>query len=207
VTLPIQPTALTLQCFVAATEILDDPGLAKDETALSLMLSYVREIGLKAIDAEEKDRHSSTRILKRIIRVLQKAAVTPSDAARRSVNVPLELHDWVKHRADKDPANPQSEIELIGFIAQEALPADALKTMALCTESVSMDRDAFPLLQTLLRRASMSSELSGSLLRLRRARLRLNADTQVEQTEDVDTRVSGQSLWKSMSNGMLTVAK
>ncbi len=108
-TLPIQPTALTLQCFVAATEILDDPGLAKDETALSLMLSYVREIGLKAIDAEEKDRHSSTRILKRIIRVLQKAAVTPSDAARRSVNVPLELHDWVKHRADKDPANPQSD--------------------------------------------------------------------------------------------------
>ena len=190
---------------------MEDPNLLEDERALSLMLSYVREIGLKAINAEEKDRHTSTRTLKRIIRILQKAAATPSDAASRLVDVPLEMHTWLKHKADKDPANPQSHFELIEFLAQEALPANVLKTLSLWTEGVNMDRDAFPVLRTILQRAahaSMSSELSGSLLRLRRARLRLNADTEVQAlSEDVDDRVAGQILWKSMSNGMLTVEK
>jgi hypothetical protein len=102
--------------------------------------------------------------------------------------------------------------DLIEFLADEA-NQDILKTLSIWTSLPDTSMEAIPVLHTLLGRgahASMSSELSGSLLSLKRARLRLREENtmQIRSNKDLDVdKVPDQSIWKKMSNGMVVVAK
>jgi hypothetical protein len=196
--------------FYLAAEILDDPVLCKDESALSLVLLYSRDIGLKAVDGETPfERGFARRTLKRILRLFRKATTGSSTEARQSLNVPLELLKLLDHKASQSNSNAGfAEVKrLIEFLADEAMPNHILEALVLWSKLTVTDIDIFPILQTILRRAAhaaMNSELSGSLLRLRRARLFLNDSKTTTETDDDD---ASESIWKRMSNGMLTVAK
>jgi hypothetical protein len=137
-----------------------------------------------------------------------------------------ELLQLLQHKKKHSPFNSNPN-DLIEFLADEANPSDILKTLSIWTSRPDTKTktssiwtpppdttmEAIPVLHTLLCRgahASMSSELSGSLLTLKRARLRIREEKTIElrssKDSDVD-KVPDQSIWKKMSSGMVVVAK
>jgi hypothetical protein len=124
------------------------------------------------------------------------------------INVADELLQLLEHKRKRlFRSNPN---DLIEFLADEANPSDILKTLSIWTSLPDTTMEAIPVLHTLLVRgahASMSSELSGSLLSLKRARLRVREENTMELRSSKDPEVENQSIWKKMSNGMVVVAK
>jgi hypothetical protein len=135
-----------------------------------------------------------------------------------------ELLLLLEHKKKHSPFNSNPN-DLIEFLADEGNPSDILKTLSIWTSRPDTktssiwtsppdtSMEVIPVLHTLLYRgahASMSSELSGSLLTLKRARLRIREEKTIElhssKDPDVD-KVPDQSIWKKMSNGMVVVAK
>jgi hypothetical protein len=121
----------------------------------------------------------------------------------------LQLLEY-KRKHSRAHFNPN---DLIAFLADEANPNDILKTLSIWTSLPDTTMEAIPVLHTLLCRgahASISTELSGSLLSLRRARLWIREESTIElrASKDLDVdNVPDQSIWKKMSNGMVVVAK
>ena len=198
--------------FSSAGEIVDDASLSNDTDAVDLVLKSLREIGANALDADNKDQQKqSARILKRIIRLYHKTSTKNTVAAGQMIDVADELLQLLEHKRKRlYRSNPN---DLIEFLADEANPSDILKTLSIWTSLPDTTIAAIPVLHTLLGRgahASMSSELSGSLLSLKRARLRLREESTLElrSSKDLDVdKVPNQSIWKKMSNGMVVVAK
>lgn len=195
---------------------MDDPILANDRDAVGLVLKSLREIGASALDADRKDQQKqSARVLKRIIRLYRKTSTKTTVAAGQMIDVADELLQLLEHKRNRSPfrSNPN---DLIDFLADEANPSDILKALSIWTSPPDTTMEAIPVLQTLLCRgahASISSELSGALLSLKRARLRIREENNTElrsstrsKDPDVD-KVPDQSIWKKMSNGMVVVAK
>jgi hypothetical protein len=200
--------------YTAGGEILDDRTLSNSEDILNLLFTYLRTIGLNALDMDATGRHLvSARILKRILRLFRKAATTASLVARRMANVPEELLNLLEYSESHAKGTSISK-ELVEFLADEAAPGDILNTLSNWAVLSDAKLDVVPILHTILRRgahASMSSELSGSLLSLKRARLRLSEHDSDETTDAIfstdDNEAKDESIWKKMSSGMVAVAK
>jgi hypothetical protein len=203
---------LLLVSFLAG-EIVDDPSLSNDKDAVGLVLESLREIGACALDTEGKDQQTqSARFLKRMIRLYRKTSTKKSLATGQMTNVPAELLLLLEHKRKHSRADSNPN-DLIEFLADEASPSDILQTLSTWTASSDTTMEAIPVLHTILRRgahASISSELSGSLLSLKRARLRIREESTIElglsEDPDVD-EVPEQSIWKKMSKGVVVVAK
>jgi len=209
------PTNYLLFCLISAGEIIDSPSLSKDDTVVGLVLGFMREIGAKALDTEGQGRKKqAARILKRIIRLHHKASMKESLSANRLCNISDELLHLLEHRKNHI-GGMSSPKKLIDFFADEADPSDVLQTLSTWTTSSETTMDTIPVLHKILSRgahASMSSELSGSLLSLKRARLRMNEDTDsgdaTESSEHTGAAgTSEPSTWKKMASGMVVVAK
>ena len=170
------------------------------------MLKVVRRIGLLALDLGEKHgRKAGNKTFKRVLRLFEKPAF------RRVVDVPRELFNFLKHRAGKSEVDCSVShvLELVGFVAEEAIPSDVLKCMTMIDAPPSFHPELFPVLHTLLRRgASVGNELSASLLRIKQSRLRIEGrlESQVDETgSGVD--VVSQKIWKKMASGMIAIEK
>jgi hypothetical protein len=209
----LHPSTHQLTCHSSAGETIDDPLLSNDTDAVDLVLKSLREIGASALNADRKDQQQQTaRTLRRIIRLYHKTSTKKNVAVGQMTDIADELLQLLEHKKKNSPfrSNPN---DLITFLADEANPSDILKTLSIWTSPPDTTMEAIPVLHTLLCRgahASMSSELSGSLLTLKRARLRIREEKMIElrssKDSDVDN-VPGQSIWKKMSNGMVVVAK
>jgi hypothetical protein len=198
--------------FSSAGEVVDDTVLSNDTDSIDLVLKSLREIGASALDADNKDQQKqSVRTLKRIIRLYHKTSMKKTVAAGQMIDVAGELLQLLEHKRKRlfrsDPN------DLIEFLADEANPNDILKTLSIWTTLPDTTMEAVPVLHTLLGRgahASMSSELSGSLLSLKRARLRLREENTMDlrSSKDLDVdKVPNQSIWKKMSKGMVVMEK
>jgi hypothetical protein len=191
---------------------LDERRLSKEQDTLDLILKELRIVGLNAVDAEEGSRQSAAKFLRRILRLYSKTSF------RRFVDVPAELVRLVEHSAGETMTNIMANkkaLELIQFLSEEATPRDMLNALAIIDPSASFQHELLPVLNKILARgAATGSELSASLLRIKRARLRLGqlspVDTKSDRhpsTDDDDDRSSKLSVWKSMAMGMLIIDK
>lgn len=110
--------------------------------------------------------------------------------------------------------NNRDPLDLIQFLADEAKPDDvleALKLLSLTADQV-FDQKMAPVIHSLLRRAAghpRISELSGALVKLRCARLRLDrTDNQADEAhERCGDRTPEPNIWKRMSTGIVSVVK
>lgn len=204
-TFSFTPLALLRLSFTAG-EIIDDSKLSKQDSSLELVLKQIRLVGLYSLDAaDDESQQVAARTLKRILRLYEKSAF------RRVVDVPGELLKFLEHRAGKrlvDITEP-NVLELIQFFAEEAIPEDVLRAMSMDKPPANFQPEIFPVLHTLLSRgASSGSELSASLLRIRRSRQRLGGRLSVPSVDDSpDDDSTSQSIWKNMSTGMVAIGK
>jgi hypothetical protein len=224
-------TILVLGPFFSATELLEDPATLNKSNVIVSVVSHLRQIGCTALDVAAKDEQSGDlSILKRIIRLYNKASTSNSTplAARKVIDVPHELLQLLEHVHQAANAGssinveaPIDKMKLIRFLSHQAIPKDLLEALSRWfAQNPDSHSDLYAVLPTILHRglrASPDDELSGSLLRLRQARARL----QKAQPSSVDVSRSivsmkGESeslnecrrdLWRNMSRGTLTIAK
>lgn len=199
--------------FAAAGEILDEKRMSRRLDANDFVLKQLRYIALHALDAVENSTANATRNLRRILRLYTK------DSFREFVDVPVELVRLVGHRSggenalNDDSMDSSKWLELVRFLAEEADPADFLAALAMLETLPSNYSDIIPMLKEVLSRgASTSTELSSSLSKIRRARLRLGDlsrnDTAVDQAlVDGTTQISSMSVWKGVATGILDLDK
>lgn len=202
---------LTVQCIhIAAGEILDDPKLATRQEALDVVLQQLRLVGQYAVDACDGDKQSAARILKRVFRLYSKSSF------RQFVDVPAEFVRLIEHRAGKASSSialNSRVLELIQFFAEEATPGDVLNALALGDSMQSYQPELLPILKKILTRgAATGSELSASLLRIKRARLRLGQLSNIgmksaRSPSTDDDPCCNRRVWKSMATGMLAMDK
>ena len=120
------------------------------------------------------------------------------------IDVPKELERLLHYRK-KHSSSSDSVHDLLDFLAEEADPQDVLKTLA-STSDLDLDNRILSILQTCTTRAAkgqVSSELSGSLLKLRRDRQFL-AEPIVHEGDDPP---STSTIWQRMSNGSISLGK
>lgn len=186
---------------------MDDPILSTRQDALDLVLQHLRLVGVLALDSVDESGQSAARTLRHILRLYSNSSF------RQFVDVPAELARLLVHR-EKDRAScittEPRVLELIRFFADEAIPGDALKTLALCDSSLAFQPELLPVLHTILARgAATGCELSTSLLRIKRARLKLGQPFTVnaEDNHINDCNESSKQIWKRMARGMVVVEK
>lgn len=186
-----------------------------------LLLKYLREIASDAINQRDLERQNAMfRSLKRVIRLFsQMASLSRGDGAQ-SVSVPDELLALIEY---KDTCSGGSRnrinrevLDLIYFLGKEAAPNDFLKAFSTWTAKHDALADTVHVLQSVLMRGSrlaLNTELSGSLLRLRRARQRMNMSHMegglIEAVTKSGNNVTGagQTIWSLMSNGLVVIDK
>ncbi len=157
------------------------------------------------------DPKSSARTLKSVLRAYRSASLSPSPNAREAVNIPNELARWVEHRGHASDDPQVATMETFRFLAANARPDDVMATARALAASSKLppDMDILPVLQVVLRRGlhlSDASELSGALVRLRRARTRVQpTGSQQDAIDEVSPQPSNQ-IWKRMSEGKLPAA-
>lgn len=187
-----------------AGEILDDKKLSMDESALNIVFETLRSISLGAIGLQKDTVISSASSLRRVLRIYQKAEESSSPLLQGKLDVPSELLKWIEYQHATSGGMRKGSLELIQFLADEAVPADVLTAIQLRMTSCDFTVETLeilPVLRATLSRAATSSaggELTGALLRMKHARDRLDGN--------VDNSI-GMSLWEQMSNGFLNVSK
>jgi hypothetical protein len=198
----------------AAGEILETTALLARDDVLDPVLSHLREIALDALVAARSSETTELgfQTLKRVVRLFHKMSTTTSSYSRNSIVVADELHTLLL-RWNDDPKGTVVDtlaLDLIDFFVAESAPSDVLHALLLWSDSIDLGLSVFPRLHEILRRgmnSSLQTELSGSLLRLKYARLTLNDnDSMAEQERDTSV-LARPGIWKTMSTGSLPIDK
>ena len=134
---------------------------------------------------------------------------------RETFNAPQELLSFIESVSSEKTVGTvfsPEQLELIQFLAQSAEPDQLLQALA-CFSTMSVYRkEVLSIVQTLLRRAaheSGSSELSVALMKVKHARM--DIEDKIESkgvlSEEKTPGSSDATIWRNMSNGMITIAK
>ena len=159
-----------------------------------MLLQNLRIISRDALDKQSPDWEGETSsTLKRVVRLLHRLSAASMSAGERLVSVPHELHSLLAYRESLDTTKGRSRgvIDLVHLLAREALPNDFLRAFSMWTASHDELSDTVHVLQAVLGRGvqrAIQTELSGSLLRLRRARQNRN-----KPSESSNALVDGRS--------------
>ena len=174
---------------------------------------FLREIGLSAL--KQSDQEYMFRTLKRVLRLFHHF----SQSERQLFSFSKELNTLLNHKEEEcGGGNRRHEkvLELIHFMAQEAPPSVFLEAFQTWTSTHEWPEDTVKVLQMVLKRgtrAALTSELSGSLLRLRRARQRMKsgfdgAESTYRQKRSPSTKdMQASTVWKLMSQGLVAIEK
>jgi len=126
------------------------------------------------------------------------------------VDVPGELLHFFEHRAGESSMDVTASnvLEIVGFVAEEAIPSDVLKGLSMVNAPPSFQPALFPVLHTVLKRGSSSgNELSASLLRIKQSRRRLEGRLDSPVDEQGRGDFVSQKIWKRMAPGMVAIEK
>lgn len=156
---------------------------------------------------------SRFRILKRVLRLFHQMSTSDSPHCSSSITVADELYTFMQEWKTLTGSNGDDLImlNLIDFIVNGSAPGDVLRALVLWSSSNEVGNSLYPRLDTLLRRgvqAALKSELSGSLLRLKHARLNYtdeNRPALSAELSQVAKTTSG--IWRQMAVGDLSVDK
>lgn len=203
-------------------EIIDNPTLVQGISVVTFLLQNLREISRNSLDqrrAGMQDEVSSTSTLKRVIRLFRHLSGAFLAADEHPISVPDELHALLEYQeslyATKGRGVSVEVTDLIHLLAKEALPNDFLSAFSIWTATHGELSDTVHVLQSVLTRGArraLNTELSGSLLRLRRARENrsksLDTGTCTPNTVAEAKRDGHEAtIWNLMSKGFVTVDK
>lgn len=193
-----------------AGELLEFSNLKDDLESVGLALLVLREIALDAIRDRDLSQMASGRRLKRVLRLYGIAKkLSPSGDL---LDVAEEILLWIETESNSPTDSESQTQQLLRFLAEEAAPSDLLQAMQLWTSHLksALTVHIVPVLQSVLRKATdhpISNEFSGALLRVRRARLRMDLDSPPVKSTSHETEKTETSIWKRMAGGMVIVAK
>ena len=153
--------------------------------------------------------------LKRVIRLFHHLSVACPTSDKHPISVPVELHALLEYKEScsgvAGKGLSREVLDLIHFLAKEALPSDFLRAFSMWTAAHNELSDTVHVLQSVLKRGArraLNTELAGSLLRLRRARKRMNSSYIKPETDDEDGRtMQEQTIWSLMSKGLVAIDK
>ena len=125
------------------------------------------------------------------------------------MNVPMEILLLIRHKAGtaKNRINfDPNTLEFIQFITEEVIPDDLLQALIIAETSPTCRPELLPILHRLLARGTiMGSELSASLLRIKRARQMLDTSKDSAKVDNESVPVRG--IWARMEEGLIAIEK
>lgn len=195
--------------LLAAGEIVDQPEARTEEKVL--VRDELRRIGDSCVGSSltGMSKVNANRMLRRILRLYSK------ESFRGEFNVHDEVHRLVsvvvnEQKTEDVTSDPQT-LEIVQFLGDEANPGDVLTAIGRTASNPLHQPEMIPLLHTILSRgASSATELSSSLLRIQQARQErtdLPMVRSVGQLSEDSECSAKQSVWKSMSIGMVSLEK
>jgi hypothetical protein len=195
----------------AVGEILDSKKLLSKQDVLDQVVQCLRKVGLGALDVARKPSESEIGFgsLKRVLRLFHKMSTSASPRCRSAVEVADELCAFLQHWKGvvEMPGKDTDIFGLIDFFIKESAPNDVLRALVQWSKSYKLGPNVFPRLDDILRQGvnvALQSELSGSLLRLKHARL---AFKDAESMPSLDEDRDGDGIWRRMSSGVLSIDK
>lgn len=197
-----------------AGEVLDNTKLLSNNDALSRVLTCLRKIGVESLATITNPATEAMgfRVLRRVLKLFERMATSDSMTCRKSIVASDELYtifqDW---KIQSGSGGDDSKMYIIiDFVVDESsAPGDVLQALMNWSSSNETGESLFPRLRSLLRRgvhyAALTGELSGTLLRLKRAR---NTFTELVLSPDDRTNAKSSSgIWDRMATGDLAMDK
>ena len=206
---------LSSACSIVG-EVVDTPTLVQKISVVTVLLQNLREISRDSLDqrrADTQDEVSGT--LKRVIRLFRHLSGSFLATDECPVSVPGELHALLEYQESLNNAKgkgvSREVTDLLHLLAREALPSDFLSAFSMWSATHDELSDTVHVLQSVLTRGArraLKTELSGSLLRLRRAREHRSKSLDTANTV-VDEKKDGHksTIWNLMSRGLVPVDK
>jgi hypothetical protein len=200
--------------FLTAGEIVDSRVLSSDSAVLSLLVQFLREITQRALDKGDQD--NMLRTLKRSVRLLHQMSIASKSTEEVVLCVPDELRRLLeyKERTCDSIKSKRDILDLVHFLANEADPSDFLEAFSEWSGTHELQFDTLAVLQCVLERgtrSALNSELSGSLLRLRRARRLMETSrpigAQPAEMRDSMVLTEEPTIWSLMAQGLVAIDK
>ena len=170
------------------------------------MMTSLRTIAKSSLDSDDNEQNS-IKLLHRIIHIFSKPSF------RKLINVPMEILLLIRYKAGTATSSlifDPKTLEFIQFLTEKVIPDDLLHALIVAESSPSFRPELLPILNRVLLRGSlMGSELSASLLRIKRARQLLE---QASSNKDIPSSVDSESatvrgIWARMAEGAVTIEK
>jgi len=197
-----------------AGEIIEIPTLLR--TTTDVLLRDLRQISRHYLEIRVgEQQEASDRALKETISLfsnLRKACSAHN--IEQSFSVPDELHSWLEYKSSfynfSGIGFGSPIFDLIEFLSKETHPSDFLQAFSLWTASHDELPDTVHVLQLVLRKGAkqaLKSELSGALLRLRRARQHANYSFQDKFGSSGKNSTPEETIWSLLSKGKVAIDK
>lgn len=185
-----------------------------NKDALYKVLRQLRKLGSEALVSISNIAKESTgfRVLGRVLKLMEKMAISDSIICRSTVVVPDELYTlFQKWKMQSGSSGQDSKMYLlVDFVIDESSsPADVFRALVHWSSSNDCGDLIFPRLRALLKRgvhfAALKGELSGTLLRLRHARGKFTELNLTSPGERYPKK--GVGIWETMATGDLSIDK
>jgi hypothetical protein len=190
---------------------LDDPVYTHDKAVLSDVLGNLQKIATDALSLEDAVEHEiNAPILRKVFHLFQKMATNKSAMCRESIAVSTELYSLLQSCRNGGPEPSKKEVSFVNLLANDGAPVYALQTLALWAPMYPSASYLIPSLHVLLQRGAhrgVTHELSGSLLRVRYARLLSQGMWSYSGSPSYDTRAAETNVWRRMFDGTVAIEK
>jgi len=199
-------------------EILGNDKLSSNKDALHRVLCCLRRIcsiSLVASSYTSKEA-KGFQTLRQVLKLFEKMASNDSLICRKTIIVADELFNLFQQWKiqTKSNGNDPKMLLLIDFVIGESTrPVDVIRALILWSSSNEFGNSQLPRLEDLLCRgihfSTINGELSGTLLRLKHARITFKelASTSVAQQEKKMKSSSTRGIWECMATGNLSINK
>jgi hypothetical protein len=188
--------------LTAVSEILENQSLASLHSTVDLMMTRLRLVAKFDLDSDDHGQNS-LQYVRRIIHIFSKPTF------RKLVNVPKEILLLIRYKAGSAKSGSMFDpkaLEFIQFLTEEVMPDDLLQALIIAETSPIYRPELLPILCRVVARGMLlGSELSASLLRIKRARQRLeqSKDSLIINNELLSTR----GIWARLAEGTLAIEK
>jgi hypothetical protein len=201
----------------SAGEILENAKLLSDANALSQILRRIRYIGGEALSTTSNPAKETMgfQILRRVLKLFERMSTSESLICRNTIVVSDEFctlfNEWkIRSGATGDDSKMYLMIDFV--INECSAPEEVLRAIMVWASTNYTSEALVPRLRSLLRRgvhyAAINGELSGTLLRLKRARTTFSELIVSSSSDENGTHTkSSYGIWERMATGDLAMDK
>lgn len=193
-------------CRLQVDELLDGSAYTHNEIIVSDVLESLRKIAQDALLKDDIDAP----ILRKIFHLFQKMATNESAMCRGSIVVSSELYVLLQICQINGLRPSEKEFAFVSLLAHACDPAYALETLARWAPNYPSAYHLNSALHVLLQRGAqrgVSNELSGSLLRIRYARLLSQTKVHGGVVSSTTQKNGDINVWRRMFDGSVGIEK